>query len=584
PLGKPSSLSEYILSESELFNLAVIGSLPGRGISQVRIHWLLDLISVSCVDEKGEPHYNFTLLDRLLDWLHTFRLNPGFELMGNPSQFYSNFSNKTQVQQWSHLVEQIAARYIERYGMETVETWRFETWNEPDLKGYNILNFTLPSYLRYFTASVEGLKKAGNGRLRIGGPAGTFGDRKKHALCWGLVEHCANMIHCPLDFISFHKKGGGHVNAILQQDIELALNTKKDYPTLTTIPFANDESDPLKNWSLNETWRGDVRYGAMVASVIVAHQDVMVKRYGLPVSLLSNDNAFLNYHPFYFNQRTLLARFQMNRTEPPHVQFFKKPVYTTMALLSLLGNQEMAVTIKHPDNRLSVVAAEDWTRGTRSIAVLVVFSNDTVSDLEDILSIKLQLRNISDVTARYVVYLLDNNATNPQQVWLNAGSPVFPELQQRFQMRSAEGPYRARGPAEVPRSGDVELLLPVSLPSVVLVHLCSRAAETPGQVSGVLVCNVTYNEVMIFWSDQHVLTRCIKTYEIEFCAQSSKTFRRINLEDTIFLSYQYVVTSDLEEVKGRYRVRAVDYWSRPGPYSSPIVYPGKFSCPKFLNK
>lgn len=29
-----------------------------------------------------------------------------------------------------------------RYGAKKVMKWKFETWNEPDLRGYNRLNFT----------------------------------------------------------------------------------------------------------------------------------------------------------------------------------------------------------------------------------------------------------------------------------------------------------------------------------------------------------------------------------------------------------------------------------------------------------
>lgn len=76
--------------------------------------------------------------------------------------------------------------------------------------------------------------------------------------------------------------------------------------TITTTICS--EADPLTGWSKSEHWRADVRYGAMVAAVIAAHQHVMVKQHGLPLQLLSNDNAFLNYHPYYFTQRTLLAR------------------------------------------------------------------------------------------------------------------------------------------------------------------------------------------------------------------------------------------------------------------------------------
>jgi L-iduronidase len=68
----------------------------------------------SFVDESGTPCYNFTFLDQLLDWLQIYRLSPGFELMGNPSNFFNDFSNDTQVNMWRDLVMQIASRYIGR--------------------------------------------------------------------------------------------------------------------------------------------------------------------------------------------------------------------------------------------------------------------------------------------------------------------------------------------------------------------------------------------------------------------------------------------------------------------------------------
>lgn len=30
-----------------------------------------------------------------------------------------------------------------QYGVKSVTNWKFETWNEPDLKVYNLLNFTI---------------------------------------------------------------------------------------------------------------------------------------------------------------------------------------------------------------------------------------------------------------------------------------------------------------------------------------------------------------------------------------------------------------------------------------------------------
>ncbi|PNF23475.1 hypothetical protein B7P43_G07722 [Cryptotermes secundus] len=412
--GLCPSAPNFLLAKDERFNLALIGSLPHQSISQVRIHWLLDLITVSSVDESGTPYYNFTFLDQWIDWLQLYRLNPGFELMGNPSHLFSDFSNSTQAKMWRHLVREVASRYIGRYGLAAVAQWRFETWNEPDLKSYNILNFTLQSYLQYFEACSAGLQDAAQGILRLGGPAGLFKTWEKHPLCWGLLQHCTNQTACSLNFISFHKKGGGSGSAILEQGLELAHNISIMYPSLRRIPLANE--------------------------------------------------------------------FQMNNTNPPHVQFFKKPVYTAMALLSLLGNQELQAAVRMPDDRLSVLAAgsnrqDAWTR-----SVLLVFSNNTASQPDERMNVMLRVLSVQGASPRYTLYLLDDTLTNPAQVWLNAGAPVFPEQQLRAQLRAVEGPHRVRGPTSVPTLEKLRLLVPLKLPSVALLHICSKPTEAPGQV------------------------------------------------------------------------------------------------------
>lgn len=56
--------------------------------------------------------YNFTSLDQLITTLWENGLRPGFELMGNPSHFFDDFENKTQVVLWMELVESLAKHYI----------------------------------------------------------------------------------------------------------------------------------------------------------------------------------------------------------------------------------------------------------------------------------------------------------------------------------------------------------------------------------------------------------------------------------------------------------------------------------------
>lgn len=76
-----------------------------------------------------------------------------------------------------------------------------------------------------------------------------------------------------------------------------------------------------------------------VQQVINQHQDWLQANpnSSFNFTMLSNDNAFLSYHPHPFTQRTLTARFQVNNTQTPHVQLIRKPVLTVMSLLALLG-------------------------------------------------------------------------------------------------------------------------------------------------------------------------------------------------------------------------------------------------------
>lgn len=93
----------------------------------------------------------------------------------------------------------------------------------------------------------------------------------------------------------------------------------------------------------------------------------------VPFGLLSNDNAFLSYHPHPFSQRTLTARFQVNNTRPPHVQLLRKPVLTAMGLLALLGELrpplllrlEHAATPGAPACSGGTATPGPWRQGSR---------------------------------------------------------------------------------------------------------------------------------------------------------------------------------------------------------------------------
>lgn len=111
--------------------------------------------------------------------------------------------------------------------------WKFELMNEPDLKMYNFLNFTLENYLDYFHASEQAVPS-------LIGPAGLFRDnRKSHSLCWGLLDYC-NLNPCNLEMITFHRKGDGIGSAVVDHGLELINNLISNYPNLKGIKFGNE--------------------------------------------------------------------------------------------------------------------------------------------------------------------------------------------------------------------------------------------------------------------------------------------------------------------------------------------------------
>ncbi|KAL3063063.1 hypothetical protein OYC64_002780 [Pagothenia borchgrevinki] len=573
---------QFDLSVDQQQNLAHVGSVPHGGIQQVRIHWMLELVTAQ--DIGGQPQYNFTKLDQLIDLLWINGLRPGFELMGSVSNYFTDFEDKSQVFEWRNLVYLIAKRYIEQYGLGTVSQWNFETWNEPNNHDFDNVSVSIQGFLNYYDACSEGLLTASS-LLKFGGPGDSCHSPPHSPYCWAMLQHCFNGTNyftgetgVRIDYIALHKKGGGFSLPILQQEIQTMGEIQERFPRFSSLPVYNDEADPLVGWSRPQEWRADVTYAAMVVKVINQHQDLLLAdpTSTINYTLLSNDNAFLSYHPHPFTQRTLTARFQVNNTQPPHVQIIRKPVLSVMGLLALLGETQVLSQVLSSTGTNSTVGvlasihSPVTERGSDSWqAALLLFNSDDNSSSTDTDDVRLSLKGLAAQKGLvYVAYYIDNNVTNPYGLWQRMGRPDFPTAEQFRRLRSAQDPH-VDGPLEVPAGDTLTLRARLSLPSVLLVHICARPKAEPDQVNGLRFIRITKGQVLIVWSDHCVDSKCIKTFEVEF-SPDHEEFSRINTQNTIFTSYVYSPV-DLQ-VGGLYRVRAVDYWGRPGQYSLPERY------------
>lgn len=135
-------------------------------------------------------------------------------------------------------------------------------------------------------------------------------------------------------------------------------------------------------------------------------------------------------------------------------------------------------------------------------------------------------------------------------------------------MRMVEDPM-AEAPRPFPARGRLTLHRKLPVPSLLLVHVCARPLKPPGQVSRLRALPLTRGQLVLVWSDEHVGSKCLWTYEIQF-SQKGEAYVPINRRPSTF--NLFVFSPDTAVVSGSYRVRALDYWARPGPFSDPVTY------------
>ncbi|GLX70948.1 GH39 family glycosyl hydrolase [Paenibacillus glycanilyticus] len=177
----------------------------------LRFHGIFDdNMMVYQEDEHGEPYYNFRLIDQLFDFLRSIGLKPFVELGFMPLDmaadksktiFYrsSCVSPPKSMDRWGQLVDRFLRHCINRYGLQEVESWKFEFWNEPELQIF--LPGTLEDYMEMYHQTYRVLK-AISGNLQIGAPGRVITFESKE-LFDAFIAYCREK-GCLPDFLPLH--------------------------------------------------------------------------------------------------------------------------------------------------------------------------------------------------------------------------------------------------------------------------------------------------------------------------------------------------------------------------------------------
>ncbi|MGZ9583787.1 GH39 family glycosyl hydrolase [Paenibacillus marinisediminis] len=203
------------------------------GYSHIRFHGIFDdEMMVYHEDGAGNPYYQFSYVDQLIDFLLSIGLKPFLELGFMPSKLASkdttifvkksNVSYPRSLERWTGLVKALVEHCITRYGHEEVAGWYFEVWNEPDVISF--WSGTKEQYFAFYEATYQAIRQYP--KLRVGGPGLLSPTIMADHWLQDFLQYCREK-NCIPDFVSLHSYPFDQIfYDVLEQDINHHENFK----------------------------------------------------------------------------------------------------------------------------------------------------------------------------------------------------------------------------------------------------------------------------------------------------------------------------------------------------------------------
>ncbi|WP_428386997.1 GH39 family glycosyl hydrolase [Mucisphaera sp.] len=538
--------------------LAHLDGVPHRGIAWARVHFLLELVTVTDLDTET-PTYDWSRLDRALDQMLQRNIRPFFELMGSPQGFtFTDMHDDAQVNAWRRFVRDLARHLIDRYGAEEVRSWYFEVWNEPEWPKY----FRHPwqaddpaGLIRYYDASSAGLMDA-DPQLIFGGPgtALTLSDMFTHLmrhLDTG-TNHLTGQSPPRCDFISIHEKGGTpqslypDTNLIFERQNTTIAYLREHHPRLATLPFINNECDPIVGWREPRDWRGNAFYASWLAYMVTRQLDETIRRQQADLTLVSHDYAFLGD----WTHRSVLVPFAADPNQPDtNLSMVKKPVLEATTALALLGDRTLQITSETATDTIHALA----TRSPAGDIVILLANHHDDPEAQTSASVELQLNDLPEAPWKMATRRIDPDHTNPMAVWLAAGSPDQPTPTQLDAMREAAEIHTTIADLTTDR---IQLDLPTH--SLVLITLTTDTGRQPQPVTQprlTITPGLHGPEALVTWSEASN-PRQLAGYQVEALTPTGWT----PLHETKPIAT--TLLRPLPDQTEAIRITAIDLWGR----------------------
>jgi xylan 1,4-beta-xylosidase len=498
----------YFVRPHYVFNSGIGWSLPHWGAGNVYHE-----------DQDGTPYYDFTIVDQTYDAIVGAGLKPlvelaftpralvpedaeaGFAFTRGPTQWSPYEAGlwsypPKDYQKWGGLVRALVEHCVQRYGADHVRTWLWELWNEPDITYWR---GTVEQFCALYDVTAAAVKAALPDAL-VGGPT-TTGDLGRPdggpAFLRAFLEHCARA-GTPLDFVSFHTKGGrfspwrvyGPIGGPppekqspsmlkMLREVRASLNVMGDFPDFRALPAIVDECDASvpAHWGLydnaNFAYRNTEYYPVFQCKLmkkLLDLNDASPAR----VAQATTWSFYFEGERYFEGTRSLFT-----------ASGVEKPVLNAYRMLSRLGATRLSATSSHAWSldRLDaheagmpeeVDALAAFNGGDR-VSLLVwrhaddQYLTDTQAATVDVILERLPFET-DRVRVRH--WRIDREHSNSHTAWQAAGAPQDPSEGQLRAIKDRQRLELFEPDREVPiQDGRLALQVSLPLPGVSLLEI-----------------------------------------------------------------------------------------------------------------
>lgn len=407
------------------------------GFSHIRGHGLFcdDMAIYQEYDENGvkKVEYNYTYLDRVMDFYRSVGLRPFLELgfmpekmaSGTQTVFYwkGNVTPPADYRAWRQMVQGLLRHLMERYGEEEVVAWPIEVWNEPNLEVF-WKDADMTEYFRLFGETFAAVKEV-DSRFRVGGPAVCGGSDE--AWIKAFMNYCKEQ-GIAVDFVTRHHYTVEQPKIAGHYDYVTLMNPEDGFANLKTSRDIIDSFEEYKNLPVYIT-----EFNTSYSPKSLIHDTNQNAAYiAHQLSRLGDVNEAYSYWTFgdVFEEQGVPFT-------PFHGGFglvangcIPKPAFWTFVFYKKLQDSkgkcvykdDDAVVLREPDGSYLGIGWNPVEKGA-----------EAVRDIEFLLPAAAGAYSLLTKT-------VDEETCNPLKVWHDLGEPAYLKEEQKKLLRQAAQP------------------------------------------------------------------------------------------------------------------------------------------------